>query len=660
MGYISGYNGSFNFSSPGVEFKDHNVMGMRVGCTLVGCLIIPVAFLTIWTLTESLAASTLSSSFLLFDTGFAVLNRFILLDPLLIFFMSAAVLADVKFRSLPASSAFSRQWWLCLSLTGVLLVSSFAVKFVGLFVILFVGLNTAQQLWVILGQTSIKPLDVGRHLLARVVCLILSPLCLYVGYFYLHFLLLSKSGPGDSQFSPRFVSTLENSSFHGALINPQVRYGATISLKASSFYPCAYLHSHPQFYPKGLSVGAHQQMMTNYLHREDNNNFIVSRWAGSNLTSAEESEYVRHGDLVILTHAKTGRNLHSHNIPALVAANHYQVTGYGEEGKGDDNDVWRIEIEDGKSGDIVNTMTSGKDHRISYIILVLFCSIIAVIRLRHNFLKCLLTCTNERLPSEWGYSQQEIACGPWQRQTKEMKGFRKSTWIVEDNNNPSNENDVTKVPIASIAPGFWEKLIESHKLMLFINSRLGEDKSWYDFNTQIPIKWPFDIISQVFSSVEPRIFLLGNPFIWAVNFVCLVIFPFVLAYQTIKRRKEEEGTPPNKHFQAAKTMFVLWALNYLPYYLMFRVLYIHHYYPALYFSSLLSGVLIDWTIKSIFSRLPTQIMPLFELSTLLTILSVCVGFFWVFSPLLYGMTGDQAKFSNSTYHHLYWTEWWDF
>ena len=42
-----------------------------------------------------------------------------------------------------------------------------------------------------------------------------------------------------------------------------------------------------------------------------------------------------------------------------MAANHYQVTGYGEEGLGDDNDVWRIEIEGGKAGDIVNTMTSG-------------------------------------------------------------------------------------------------------------------------------------------------------------------------------------------------------------------------------------------------------------------------------------------------------------
>ena len=48
-----------------------------------------------------------------------------------------------------------------------------------------------------------------------------------------------------------------------------------------------------------------------------------------------------------------------------MAANHYQVTGYGEQARGDDNDVWRIEIEDGKLGDIVNTMTSGEVYRIS-------------------------------------------------------------------------------------------------------------------------------------------------------------------------------------------------------------------------------------------------------------------------------------------------------
>jgi dolichyl-phosphate-mannose-protein mannosyltransferase len=35
-----------------------------------------------------------------------------------------------------------------------------------------------------------------------------------------------------------------------------------------------------------------------------------------------------------------------------------QVTGYGENGTGDSNDVWRVEIEGGQEGDIVKTVLS--------------------------------------------------------------------------------------------------------------------------------------------------------------------------------------------------------------------------------------------------------------------------------------------------------------
>ena len=56
-----------------------------------------------WTLTRSLSAAVLGSSLLVFDGGFAVINRYILLDPLLIFFMSASVMFHVMFRALPTS-----------------------------------------------------------------------------------------------------------------------------------------------------------------------------------------------------------------------------------------------------------------------------------------------------------------------------------------------------------------------------------------------------------------------------------------------------------------------------------------------------------------------------------------------------------------------------
>lgn len=51
---------------------------------------------------------------------------------------------------------FSPTWWLWLVLTGVNLAGALGVKFVGLFVILLVGLNTLWDLWRLLGDLSLS------------------------------------------------------------------------------------------------------------------------------------------------------------------------------------------------------------------------------------------------------------------------------------------------------------------------------------------------------------------------------------------------------------------------------------------------------------------------------------------------------------------------
>jgi dolichyl-phosphate-mannose-protein mannosyltransferase len=45
-------------------------------------------------------------------------------------------------------------WWLWLSSMGVMLSCSVAVKFVGIFVVIFVGFRTIADLWEILGDIS--------------------------------------------------------------------------------------------------------------------------------------------------------------------------------------------------------------------------------------------------------------------------------------------------------------------------------------------------------------------------------------------------------------------------------------------------------------------------------------------------------------------------
>ena len=95
--------------------------------------------------------------------------------------------------------------------------------------------------------------------------------------------------------------------------------------------------------------------------------------------------------------------MHSHALPSIYDKKLFQVTGYGDDGVGDENDVWILEISGGKTGDVVTPMTS--------------------LTLRHKHLHCMLTDTAENLPKEWSFMLSEIGCSPWQRRTKENRGF---------------------------------------------------------------------------------------------------------------------------------------------------------------------------------------------------------------------------------------------
>jgi dolichyl-phosphate-mannose-protein mannosyltransferase len=58
-----------------------------------------------------------------------------------------------------------------------------------------VGLYTVEDLWKKLGDLSMPKMRYLAHFLARVLGLILIPIALYVGTFWLHFAILNRSGP---------------------------------------------------------------------------------------------------------------------------------------------------------------------------------------------------------------------------------------------------------------------------------------------------------------------------------------------------------------------------------------------------------------------------------------------------------------------------------
>uniref|UniRef100_A0A1B0BB39 Protein O-mannosyl-transferase 2 n=1 Tax=Glossina palpalis gambiensis TaxID=67801 RepID=A0A1B0BB39_9MUSC len=596
-GYLTGYNGTYPFEKPGDKYNGTRYEGMRYFCTTLGALIMPMAFDTVYDLTRSTEAAMVAASYLIFDVGMLTLNRYILLDPILLFFMTAAVWGMVKVSKLTKQShSYTYQWWLWLIFTGTMLSATISVKFVGLFVVFLVGFHTVNELWLILGDLQKPITDCFKQLLSRALTLIIWPIILYMLFFYIHLVTLNRSGNGDGFYSSAFQSRLIGNSLYNASMPRKVAYGAVITIKNHKTGG-GYLHSHHHLYPKGF--GATQQQITTYTHKDDNNKWLIKPF---NKEPGKEVRFVRNGDLIRLEHLVTKRNLHSHPELAPMTRKYLQVTGYGEDGKGDANDVWRLLVMGAKANETVMTVTT----RFTLI---------------HHLQNCVLVATGKQLP-KWGFEQQEVSCNPNLRD-------KNGCWNVEDNKYKKLPN----VNFSVYAPGFLARFLESHAVMLqvFLMNAIKQRRAAGRRHLQLQL--------QLAESKTPEADKIKEPELM----------------KTLAQRanpRQEVDFFDAYTLKPALWLFLGWLIHYLPFWAMGRVLYFHHYFPALVFNSMLSGVM----FHHLTGRLPRWLQ-----HTLLgTLLSILVYSFTLFSPLAYGMNGPLANEPNSIMHGLRWLSSWEF
>ncbi|XP_036398526.1 protein O-mannosyl-transferase 2 [Megalops cyprinoides] len=629
-GYMTGYDGTFPFNKPGDKYEHHNYWGMRGFCALLGSCLPPFAYLTVLELTQSPPAALITATLLVFDTGCITLSQYILLDPILMFFIMSSVLSMVKFN-LQRERPFSAPWWLWLLLTGTSLAGALGVKFVGLFVILLVGLNTVLDLWRLLGDLELSLFEFGKHLLARVFGLILLPLSLYIMIFAVHFVVLNKSGPGDGFFSSAFQSRLVGNNLYNASMPEYLAYGSTITVKNLRIAG-GYLHSHWHLYPEG--VGARQQQVTAYLHKDFNNLWLVHRPDGAN-EQPGAPDLVRHGDIIRLEHKETTRNLHSHLHEAPLTRKHYQVTGYGINGTGDPNDLWQVEVCGGRRGDLIKVLRSK-------------------VRFRHRTTGCVLYSSGKTLP-KWGWEQVEVSCSPYVRETPN------SQWNIEDHINPKLPN----ISLAVLKPSFLEILVESHIVMIRGNSGLkpkdneAHSKPWH---------WPINYQGLRFSGVnetEYRVYLLGNPVVWWLNLFSLGLYVLMVSVAAVAiQRGASLWERSREHCRVLKEdggfLLLGWLLHYVPFYTMGRILYYHHYFPAMLFSSMLTGVTWDTLLQCSDLLLPPSPAYCLQRTGQAMLLLAVVYSFYLFHPLSYGMRGPLAHDPASPMAGLRWMDSWEF
>ena len=230
--------------------------------------------------------------------------------------------------------------------------------------------------------------ELAAHLAFRVVGLIVIPLIVYLFSFYVHFLILENSGPGDAQMSSLFQANLRGTEV-GKDSPLEIAYGSRATIKNMG-YGGGLLHSHVQTYPEG----SQQQQVTCYHHKDANNDwFFYPNRSEPEFDTEAPLRYVADRSVIRLLHAQTGRNLHSHNVAAPVTKADFEVSSYGNVTVGDTKDHWMVEVvNDAASSDRsrIRTLTTG-------------------FRLRHVDLNCYLRAGTVNLP-QWGFKQIETTC----------------------------------------------------------------------------------------------------------------------------------------------------------------------------------------------------------------------------------------------------------
>ncbi|KAK5999019.1 Dolichyl-phosphate-mannose--protein mannosyltransferase 1 [Cladobotryum mycophilum] len=631
-GWLAGFDGDFDFKDIGKDYLEPGVpyVAMRLYPAICGIFLAPSMFLTLKAVGCRTMTAALGASLIIFENGLLTQARLILLDSPLVGATAFTAMAFTCFTNqheLGPEKAFQLSWWFWLAMTGLGLGVTASIKWVGLFTIAWVGSLTLVQLWVLLGDVKNVSLRIWtKHFMARIFCLIIIPATFYMAMFAIHFLCLVNPGDGDGFMSSEFQATLNSKGMRD--VAADVIMGSRVTIRHVNTQG-GYLHSHPLMYP----TGSKQQQITLYPHKDDNNVWILENQTQPlgidgqpiNGTYAwdllSEPHYITDGSVLRLFHKPTFRRLHSHDVRPPVSEAEWQneVSAYGYEGfEGDANDYFRVEIVKAKSKGAL------AKERLR--------TIETQFRLVHVMTGCVLFSHKVKLP-DWASEQQEVTCA-------RGGSMPNSLWYIEHNEHPLLGDDVEKVNYAD--PGFFGKFWELHKVMWRTNAGLTESHAW----DSRPESWP--ILRRginFWGKHHMQVYLIGNPVIWwsvTATVLLWVLFKGVAIIRW-QRSCDDYASSTFKRFDYEIGTSVLgWALHYFPFYLMKRQLFLHHYFPALYFGIIALCQMFDFVTARIPSALGNR-SPIFNRIAVVAFLTLSAAVFTLFAPLAYGNPWTKAE-----------------
>ncbi|KAG5840916.1 protein O-mannosyl-transferase 1 isoform X1 [Anguilla anguilla] len=640
--YLGGFDGNFVWNRIGAEYTCNiTVWSLRVIPAMAGALCVPLGYLLMVELRCSHYTALGASLLLLMENSLIAQSRFMLLESVLIFFLLLAIMSYLRFHNAQRLSSPHKWAWLVLS--GISCACAVGVKYMGLFTYILLLCLAAYHTWQLIGDRTQSSVTVLVQVLARSLALLVLPVLLYLGFFYAHLSLLYHSGPHDQMMSSAFQASLQGGLARITQGQPlEVAYGSQVTLRSKSSKPVpCWLHSHKANYPIRYENGrgsSHQQQVTCYPFKDVNNWWIVKDPGRQDLVVSKPPRLIRHGDIVQLLHGMTSRFLNTHDVAAAMSPHSQEVSGYIDFNVSmPAQNLWKVEIVNRESNKEV------------------WKTILSEVQLVHVNTSAVLKLSGSSLP-DWGFRQLEVVGD------KTCKVYQQSgIWNVEEHRyGTSQEQKERELELHSPTHihfsqnlTFMAKFLELQWKMLSVKAEVYEHKY-----SSSPTEWVMmdtNIAYWLHPSSNAQIHLIGNIVTWTLATVGLAVFASLFLWHLLRQQRKIEDIPEATWRQLTQVGVVCgggWAVNYLPFFIMEKTLFLYHYLPALIFKILL--------LSAVLEHLHAHILRYSSHRCALDGI-LMAGLFSIYlsyralSPLTYG----QPELSSEDLASLHWKDTWD-
>ncbi|KAM9324314.1 protein PRRC2B [Gastrophryne carolinensis] len=572
-GYIAGFDGNYTWNRIGAEYTDNvPVWSLRLLPAVLGGLCVPLAYQIVEELGFSTVSGLIAAFLVLFENSLITQSRLILLESVLIFFILLAFLSYLRFYNHQQRRPFSTSWWFYLVLTGVSCSFAVGVKYMGLLSYFLVLSIAGVHSWQLIGDRKLSNKSVVAHLGARVLALLLIPVALYLGTFYIHLSILTRSGPHDHIMSSAFQASLEGGLSRITQGQPlEVAFGSQVTLRNTIGKPVpCWLHSHKHMYPimyEGGRGSSHQQQVTCYPYKDVNNWWIIKDPTRQEMVVGSPPRAVRHGDIIQLVHGMTARLLNTHDVAAPFSPYAQEISCYVDYNISmPAQTLWKVEI--------VNRESDRDTWK----------TILSEIKLLHVNTSAVLKLSGSSLP-DWGFRQLEVVGD------KLSKTYHQSlVWNVEEHRygrsleQTEREQELHTPPQMDVGRNlsFIARFWELQWKMLTMRTESPEHKycssplDWITLDTSIAY-W-------LHPKTSAQIQLLGNPLIWYSANVGTMVYVALFFWYLLRQRRGIFDIPQGS-WRALQMSGALclggWLVNYLPFFLMEKTLFLYHYLPSL-------------------------------------------------------------------------------